>query len=174
MKKKTARTRQLLHALVEDFGRRKNDAESILLDQGIEIDLTYTIKPSVDSESTPTFSRRLQRKHSPMLEARFEFASEILRGLDTWVGPNDLAKRTFSKKIQSTHNSLRKFWANSAPSLYPDDSLSLFGFTVGVPENIVYLVWTELEEPEIWVYFSQTEEKFENLDAYLDWCLQRT
>ena len=68
------------------------------------------------------------------------------------------------------HNSLRDHWEDSAPMLYPDKCLTLFGITEGVPEHRVYLVWkNEGKEPELWSYMGMEVLEFKNLEKFLKW-----
>jgi len=172
-KHQSVRTRQLLEAIVANFDKRKKAAEALMAELGIDVELTYATKPPMRAQSIETFSKYKQIPLSPMLAQRFDFASDIVRGLDVWAGTDQIATLTNAKHVKLLHKSLRRHWVNSAPAKYDDASLSLFGYTVDVPENIVYLAWTGEIEPQVYVYVGQKEESYENLDEYLHWCLTR-
>lgn len=172
-KEQQIRSRQLLKALEADFGRRKREAEVAMAKAGLEAELSYSISPPSQYDSIATFAEGTSRPLSPMLTERFQYASDITRGLDVWAGIGTIASMVQSEHVQSLHTSLREHWVDSAPYQFSDDSLSLFGYTIDVPENIVYLAWAGEAELRVYVYSSQSEERFDNLDTYLQWCLER-
>ena len=78
-----------------------------------------------------------------------------------------------NKGVKSYHKALRENFEGSAPNLFSDRNLALFGVTEGVPDNLTYLVWCdEGKEPEIWSYVGLYSYKFDDLEGYLKWILE--
>lgn len=122
----------------------------------------------------PTFDAKLSRELTPMLKARFDYAATFRRGREVWLSASEMASCVKQKTVQGYHHALRENWDDSAPMLFSDERLALFGITEGVPENLVYLAWVnEGDEPEVWAYADFQTQKFANLVQYLTWCLER-
>ncbi|MCA9032390.1 MAG: hypothetical protein KDA66_16345, partial [Planctomycetaceae bacterium] len=72
------------------------------------------------------------------------------------------------------HCALRENWEGSAPMVFPDERLTLFGVTEDVPENLTYLVWAKDDaEPEVWCYMGLASHEFSSLESFLNWRLER-
>lgn len=133
--------------------------------------LCLTCEIAVPVKAIPTFQQDTVRHPSPMLEARFRFGSTCQVGCDTWLGADEMKLWMSNPEVMTYHDSLRRLWTNSAPMLYPDEQLSLFGRTEDVPDSLIYLVWGTNVEPEIWSYSGTQQIRYPNLVAYLRWCL---
>lgn len=126
------------------------------------------VSPPNQVTSVPTFYHGTYRAPSEMLRARFEHSGHWQVGLERWLTPSEMASWIASEEVEATHHALRGYWENSAPMIFPDDRLGLFGVTEGVPEDLVYLAWADSDdEPEIWEYVGQSARRFTNLEHYL-------
>ncbi len=165
----------LLDAIKADFPRRKKAAEALIRRMGLNKTLEMEIEaPAPVLKLTPTFDPKISHETSPMLKARLEYAGSWKRGQDVWLSAGQMASVMKKKDIQPFHLSLRENWDGSAPAIFTDDRLTLFGITESVPENLVYLVWAADEkEPEVWSYAGFDARKFKDLEQYLKWCLER-
>jgi hypothetical protein len=164
----------LLDALIADFPRRKREAEQAIAEQGLPETLELHIGRAEPTAALPTFDRAVSRPVTPMLAARFAYAGVWRQGLDLWLTPARMAAQTRRRPVRALHRSLREHWEGSAPRLFPDDRLTLFGITEGVEENRVYLVWrADDREPEVWRYAGWDVAAFPNLEAFLRWQLER-
>lgn len=109
-----------------------------------------------------------------MLKARFEYAGSWRRGPEVWFGVAEMADYLKRKAIRVNHRALREHFEASAPMLFADDQLSLFGASDEPSQDLTYLVWTaDKNEPEIWVYEGYDSCKFMDLEEYLRWRLER-
>lgn len=163
----------LLDAIKVDFPRRKRAAEELFKKFGIKESFDLVIGPPERVEALPTFDRSTFRATTPMLKHRYECGGRWQRGREIWLSPTDMAATMRQMDVLQVHRSLRENWAGSAPMLFSDSDLSLFGTTEDVPEKITYLVWRQQQEPEIWSYVGLESRKFDDLGQYLRWCLER-
>jgi hypothetical protein len=86
-----------------------------------------------------------------MLKERYIFGSNCQFGCDTWLAPEGMLTWMTHQEVQKYHSSLKQHWTNSAPMLFPQSKLSLFGITEDVPDSLIYLVWSAKDsEPEVW------------------------
>ena len=69
--------KQLLEQVVSDFPRFKRDLEKRFSRRGSERKVELSLKPSVPVTAIPTFAENVVRPITPMLRARFAFASSI-------------------------------------------------------------------------------------------------
>jgi hypothetical protein len=175
VKKMQTKTRSLLTAIVSDFDRRKSEAIAMLKFFGLDSELTYSVDlPEPIDGSICTFSKAFTQPLSAMLSERFKFASTIVRANDVWPDLNGIKLATQVKAVKLMHTAIRNHWQKSAPARYKNSELSLFGYTIDVPENLVYLAWNKDSlEPNVFVYQGQSEEIYTNLDEYLEWILER-
>ena len=159
----------LLDKMKETFPSVKEKTEKLMKEMGLDetIDLTFEAPSKV--ATLPTFDKSKSRKLTPMLKARFEYASIIKSGQDIWLDPNQMALSMADDELNLYHTSLREHWENSAPMRFKDKDLTLFGITDGCPEDRVYLVWkNEGKEPEVWGYFGFDENKYKNLEKFFE------
>ncbi len=159
---------RVMQSIRDDFPRRKREAEALLRTLGLSEELEMRIQPPGVATSLPTFDSNVRRELTPMLRARFGYAGKWDTAHRIWLGVDDIGEAMQSGEVLLYHDALRDNWADSAPMRFPDDKLTLFGITDGVPENLIYLVWTnENAEPNVWVYEGMTEQKFESVLDYL-------
>jgi hypothetical protein len=135
----------------------------------VKMPFKFVAQPSFGVARIPTFEAGVSLALSPMLEARFGFASAIYIDTDTWLNTTEMLSWTRKRAVKSYHRSLRENWDDSAPMLYSDSQLSLFGITEDVPDSLVYLVWTGSTEPEIWLYSGMQHNRFTTLRDYFEW-----
>jgi hypothetical protein len=179
--KRTARTasvneriRRLLNAIRDDFPRFKRAVVqgSRYPDETAEVMKFVLSPPPRRLGRVPTFEVGVFRKLTPMLEARFEYAGRIRRGLDIWLSLRQMSTWMRKQELRGHHRSRRTWWINSPPNLHPDSRLSLFGVTDGVPQNAIYLVWgDEGDEPRVWSCSLMDADEFDSLEEYLRWHL---
>ncbi|EDH5631774.1 hypothetical protein S483_000485 [Salmonella enterica subsp. salamae] len=83
---------------------------------------------------------------------------------EVWV---DDIQDEFINSIKFHAECLKKDWPNHAFGLFKDNRLSLFsGSEIG--NEAIFLLWLDDEaEPELWVYDSNGESRYKNLDEYL-------
>lgn len=165
---------KLLDDIVRDFPRRKEEAESYMAKQGPFDPLEIAINPPEAFDTIPTFSSKATYSPTEMLRARFEYASTVDTGWYLWLGTKDMMKWIKKRSIRIRHTALRGHYEGSAPMLFSDNKLSLFGVTPGVPDVLIYLAWKdEISEPEVWSYDNYEFNRFPNLEQYLYWYLTR-
>jgi hypothetical protein len=168
------RIRKLLDALKEDFPRRKAAIEQVMKEHGLNESIEFKFMPAEDVQTIPTFARKKSYPTTPLLRARFEYASTMKYATDTWLSVRQMQRWMRKKEIRSYHKSLRENWEASAPMCFRDDQLTLIEVTEGVPDNLTYLVWCHGEaEPEIWSYRGFDSNRFTDLEDYLIWCLRQ-
>jgi hypothetical protein len=167
------RIRTLLDALKTDFPRLKEEVEKQLKGYGIEESVSLEIEPAEPVQTIPTFRPGRDRQVSPMLKARYDYAGAWNWAGDLWLAASEMPRRMRSRSVKSYHRALRENWEDSAPMLFRDERLSLFGVSDGVPDNLTYLVWGESEaEPELWRYAGLESHRFKDLSEFLTWCLE--
>jgi hypothetical protein len=167
------RVRQLLDAIRDDFPRFKSAVVCASRDPAIAEDLKLELSPPRSLRRVPTFEVGVSRGLTPMLEARFEYAGRIRRGLAIWLSLRQMGMTVRNREICLNHRARRTDWIGSPPDLHPDSRLSLFGITDGVPQNAVYLVWgDEGDEPRVWSCSGMNADEFGNLEEYLRWHLR--
>ena len=159
----------VLDNIKKTFPALKEVLEASWKEGGLDETIDLTFEAPSEVATLPTFDKSKSRKLTPMLKARFEYASTIKFGQDTWLDPNQMALSMADDELNIYHTSLREHWEKSAPMRFKDKCLTLFGITDGLPENRVYLVWkTEGEEPEVWEYFGFDENKYKNLEKFFE------
>jgi hypothetical protein len=165
--------RTLLDALKADFPLLKDELATLMKGYGIEEPVSLEIEPAEAVQTIPTFRPGRNRQVSPMLKASYDYAGAWNWAGDLWLGVSEMPRRMRSRSVKSYHRALRENWEGSAPMLFPDERLSLFGVCDGVPDNLTYLVWGESEaEPELWRYAGLESYRFKDLSEFLTWCLE--
>ena len=163
------RVHDLLDAIIEDFPRRKAEAEDLMRQIGLDDELVHVRCEVVQCNSVPVFEGS-SRPLSPMLAARYSFAGRLQFGQDIWITPVDVESLLRDREVMASHEALRNHWENSAPMQYGDEALSIFAYTDGVPEDRTYLAWPRhADEPEVWDYSGYQERQFSTLVDYLEW-----
>jgi hypothetical protein len=137
--------------------------------------LEQTIDPPEPFKSgIPTLKKGVNRKPSPMIEARFKYAGTWKQIDRVWLGVRAMEETLKRRSVQQSFKSMKENWEGSAPARFPAERLSLFAIVDGSDEDQTYLVWPEKDgaEPEIWAYAGQGETKHKNLEQYLKWVLK--
>src|SRR5262249_15731911 len=165
------RVHKLLDALKADFPRRKAAIEAWMKDRyGLDESVDLRLIPPEDADTIPTFARTKRYSATPMLKARFEYASTVDYGGEIWLGIGEMRRWMRKKDVRAYHTAMREDWEGSAPMLFRDDQLTLLEVSNGVPDCLTYLVWArESKEPEIWRYRGMESHRFKDLEAYLTW-----
>ena len=167
-------TKILLNAICNDFPRRKCELERLLKLADIDEEPKYLVNGPEFINRIPTFDSSVIRLLSPMLTVRFETYGEITMGPDRWLAISEIRPVMLSEEICSYHKALRDNVADSFPAMYSDDHLSLFGYSPGVFDAAIYLVWnSENGEPLVAAYSGHECHEFPDLDRYLEWVLER-
>ena len=110
---------------------------------GGEPDFELRVAPPVTvTGGLPTFDARTTRPLTPMLRARYAFASSMTLGYQVWLTPLAMSKAMRDPGVRDIHLGLREHGEGTAPNLYPDSALSLFSYAPDSPDELVYLVWT--------------------------------
>jgi len=166
--------RTLLDRIRADFPRRQQSAERLMADLGIDETLSLEIAAPEQVSRLPSFDSQTHHIISPMLAARFGYAGMYKTGQSIWLSPSQMQVQMIADEVRSVHRSLREHWEGSAPAVFPDSQLTLFGITEGVPESLTYLIWREGQmEPDVCVYSGLNQHRFANLSEYLTWVLTR-
>ncbi|HEX8916438.1 MAG TPA: hypothetical protein VF796_29070 [Humisphaera sp.] len=133
----------------------------------------YRVDPPVRSGRVPTFDKRHAQPLSPMLRARYSFASDVVAGLYHWPSLAALTKVLRGPHLTGAHRSMREHWTGSAPNWLDDRFLSVLRVCPDVPETITYLAWVPGRvEPKVWLCQGMDSELFEDLAAYLKYVLE--
>ncbi|NBS91554.1 hypothetical protein EBS67_16405 [bacterium] len=160
----------VLDNIKKTFPALKEVLEASWKEGGLDETMDLTFEAPSKVATLPTFDKSKSRKLTPMLKARFEYASTIKYGQDIWLDPNQMALSMADDELNIYHTSLRDHWENSAPMRFKDKDLTLFGITDGCPEDRVYLVWkNEGKEPELWSYMGMEVLEFKNLEKFFEW-----
>jgi hypothetical protein len=124
-------------------------------------------KPSGDTSKIPVLEKGEYKKASPMIKARFDFAGKWGNAyVMDWLGLPDMEKIWASPKMMKDIATLKENWESSAPAEYDYKDLSLFGYDKD-EKDMIFLVWTGVEEPEIWFYSGQNFKKYKTLADFL-------
>ena len=168
------RIARLLDALIADYPRRKREYERAFTDLGLPCASELHVGPPEQVAKLPTFDRKKTRPVTPMLAGRYAYAGVWQMDVDVWLPPSGMGPEMQKRVVRRIHDSLREHWEGSAPMAYPDDRLTLFGVTDGVPDALTYLVWRQDgHEPEVWAYSGQYDHKFRHLEEFIRWQLER-
>src|SRR5436190_2792225 len=137
-KQEKCRVAELLDALKEDFPRRAQAAEALLLKHyGIKERFELAIQPPECITPIPTFQAGVEYEATPMLKARYEYASSWRDSGDHWLGISEMSRFMQDQEVLDYHQSLREYGEDSAPMLFPDSQLTLYARTEGVPDNLI-------------------------------------
>lgn len=171
--------RSLLESVVADYPSYERRVQHAAGPIPAVEEMSLDVGEPSDLVPIPTFDSGTRKNLSPMLRDRMESAGEIRRGYDLWLDAEGMQRHILSDYVQSLHQSLRTHWERSAPMLFPDDHLGLFGVSPGDPSALTYLVWTNDRpkkqglEPQLWLYSGMSEVKFADLAELLRWCLAK-
>lgn len=131
--------------------------------------------PELFAQGVPTLMKDVYRRTSPMLQERYELFGRWANATHgDWLGIEDM-KSLWNEKISDPildairlqRISAEENWPNEASALFRKDRLSLFAGSDYGNEKI-YLLWLDFEpEPELWVYDSNGESRYKNLNDYL-------
>lgn len=152
----------------------KNYIDDILLELEAKIGIEYE-KGSNDIEKIPTLEPNYYRPISPMLKVRFNILSHLLDATHgDWLSIKEM-ELLWDDDIQDTrirdikNNLIANIenWENNAGALFKKNRLSLFAGSAYTYEQI-YLLWLDgFEEPQLWIYDTNGEARFIDLDDYL-------
>lgn len=164
-----ATTKARLIALNAHFPKMGRDLAAEL---GMELSLLgikFGIEPPTRISDIATFDTKRRRPASPQLRDRFEFASDISLGTETWLGGDSIKKAVRMTSVRRYHKALRGDWEGSAPKRYRDDQLSVFAIGEDPSDSITYLVWrADDDEPQLWTYSGQSQSVFTDLNEKID------
>lgn len=135
--------------------------------------LTFPAGPL--NQGIPTLKKDVHQEPSPMLTERYELFSRWMRATHgSWLSLADMEelwKETlpddFLNRVSINRMAAEENWPNDAAALFRPERLSLFAGSDNGNERI-YLLWPDfVEEPELWVYDSNGESRYKNLEDYL-------
>lgn len=134
------------------------------------------VSPSnVTTTRVPTLKPHVYRSISPQLKARYAMFGRWERATHgIWLSLEDMeslwdgnSSDPLVKRIVSLAGLETDDWPNEASNLFKLDRLSLFAGS-DLNYHKVYLLWLdEVTEPEFWVYDSNGESRFTDLQTYL-------
>jgi len=125
----------------------------------------------------PTLGKGVYKKLSPMLKDRFEKYGRWEQATHgSWLSITDM-ETLWKDKIDDEFLSRIKSaiqvaasgegWTDHACALFKDNRISAFAASDNGYESIILLWLDSEEEPEFWVYDSNGESRYKNLDVYL-------
>jgi hypothetical protein len=137
-------------------------------DHGVQI-----IHPPIHkSGRIATLKPGLSRELSPMLKARFEYASdwENARLSKNWLSLSQIARpREISILAEWIDLRAENCYGDDPPGCVEPGNCAVFAFNPFEPEE-TYLIWREGEvEPKVWEYFGADSYVFDNLERYLEY-----
>jgi len=124
----------------------------------------------------PTLKSGTRQAFSPQLKERFElFGRWEVATHGHWLGLDDMEMlwresitNEFLGRIRNQLAACEEGWPNSAPAIFKPERLTLFACS-DLTNEAIYLLWLEFEdEPELWVYDSNGESRYKDLEDYLD------
>ena len=126
--------------------------------------------PDHGNSGIPTLEPSVNRKLSPMLRARFNFAGDWENAFigSTWLGipsmKSYLRKRSVRKQIAVRGT----YWEGSVVARYHPQRIGLFSIDLDDGSE-TYLVWPRKDsvEPRLVWYVAQQEHRFKNLKEYV-------
>lgn len=151
-----------------------------LLQQVVEDNNSLIEEPSIPlspeelGRGIPTLKANFYRPFTPMLKVRFEqFGAWHQATHANWLSLTEMEMLWSSSKdartagIKKSLKVISENWANDAVALFKPERISVFAGEDSSNERI-YLLWFDFaDEPEIWVYDSNGEAHYVNLEAYL-------
>jgi hypothetical protein len=157
--------------LLDDIRRRFPHFVSGVLkvsgDPELASEMELIVHPPKSFRRIPTFATGVSRLPSPMLQSRFQYASDIRHGLDLWLSPRQMTSWMKRTEIRSAHQARRSHWIGSPPNQFDDSQLSLFGITIEVPQNAVYLIWADgIPEPRVWACSGMDATEYDSLNDF--------
>lgn len=136
-------------------------------DPQLASEMVLAVHPAKSVRRIPTFANGVFHRPSPMLQSRFDYASDIRHGLELWLSPWQMTSWIKKKDLQSAHQARRAYWIGSPPNRFDENQLSLFGITMDVPQNAVYLIWeNDSTEPRVWSCSGMDSTEFESLQEF--------
>ena len=164
---------QLLEEVAATFPEFVREVKNRLPEDVSTNDMRMEVFPPASVSFLPTFEPEYQRTPSSMLEARFEYASDIYRGYMHWLGIESMHNHLQSDALLQNHRGLREHWEGSAPMQFDDRCLGVFAVDPNLSTDVIYLVWQngDEQEPELWLYCGMEEKRFSDLSEFLAWCL---
>lgn len=131
-------------------------------------------KPEVLMVGIPTLEKGVFRDFTPMLRKRFEICGRWQYATHgTWLSIGDMegllsdTNDSLINSLKTQIEALKDGWPDHACSLFRPERLSVFSCS-DLGNDSIFLLWLDLEdEPELWVYDSNGESRYKNLDEYL-------
>lgn len=167
----------IFEALRKSYPERAEEVKVILRSAGMtekEIDASLKMKVGRPDAAPPSEYPMLDasfRPATPMLRARYSFASSIVDVAWRFPSMKDLTKLLASKKLKAVAASQRESWDGSAPDAFDESSISLFAYTNLDDGDVAWLVWNKGDEPEVWTYQGQRENKYKNIKEFISYIM---
>jgi hypothetical protein len=123
----------------------------------------------------PTLRAGMYRDFRPLLKQRFELFGRWERATHGhWLGINDMEAlwqesigEDLLNRIKAQRIAGEQGWPNEASALFKPERLSLFACSDLTNETIYLLSLDFTDEPELWVYDSNGESRYKDLEEYL-------
>jgi hypothetical protein len=157
--------------LIEDLVKR-----AIARRSSFEKERVKTLPATPLGTGIPTLRIGEYQPFTPQLKERFElFGRWQTATHGHWLGLSDMEalwkthiEDGFLANIQNQRLAGEKGWPNEASALFKPERLSLFACS-DITNEKIYLLWLEFEdEPELWVYDSNGESRYKDLEEYLN------
>lgn len=141
----------------------------------LEVDQVTLSFPDVIDKGIPTLKPGTYQDCSLMLKERYEmFGRWESATHGHWLSLSDMEamweetiEDNFLGCIQAQRVAGELGWPDEASALFRPERLSLFACS-DITNEKIYLLWFEFEdEPELWVYDSNGESRYKNLEEYL-------
>ncbi|QIF02153.1 hypothetical protein [Roseimicrobium sp. ORNL1] len=158
-------------ALLEKV-KRKNDENVKTAAKLMQVDEATLSKQQLFAPETeaptlvPTLDPDFSRPITPMLAARFKFASRWENGTygHDWLSVAEMRELWTARDKMGAVDVRKEYWDDSPPATCPWNRLSLFAVDYLGGEEI-YLLWPDEleEEPSVVAYFLDTPHEFPDL-----------
>lgn len=127
-------------------------------------------------QGIPTLKPGEYRPFTPQLRERYEIFGRWERATHGhWLGLEDMealwregGDDELLGRIKEARLAGEENWPNEVSALFRKERLSLFAGNDLVSNESIYLLWLDFEdEPEVWVYDSNGESRYKDLEEYL-------
>src|SRR4051794_29165904 len=92
---------KLLDQLKAGFPRKKLVIEKMMKEYGLDESVELKIESPEEVTVIPTFDSKQTKIPSPMLQARFDYASTIVYAGEAWLAGNEMQSRMKKRTVRS-------------------------------------------------------------------------
>lgn len=161
--------------MIQDLIQKSFDYKKMIRKGKQEYLQPSTDAKTIEGRGVPTLKNGVYREYSPMLSERYEMFGRWKNATHGhWLSITDMESlweddpaEDFLKSIKMMRQAGEDGWPNEASALFRPERLSLFACS-DLTNETIYLLWLDFEdEPEFWVYDSNGETRYKNLEEYL-------